>query len=141
MIRYALVCKAGHEFEGWFPGIEACDMQLEQGLVSCPDCGASKIKKALMAPSVAPKKSDSGQKARAVAALAEQRAKLAAVRAHVEQNFENVGERFTEEARRIHYGETERRDIYGEASLADAKELVEEGVEIAPLPGPAREDA
>lgn len=141
MIRYALVCKAGHEFEGWFPGIEACDTQLDKGLISCPECGSAKIKKALMAPSVASKKADADEAVRAGAALVARRAQLAAVRAHVEQNFENVGERFTEEARRIHYGETERRDIYGEATLQDAKELVEEGVEIAPLPGPARSDA
>lgn len=140
MIRYALVCKAGHEFEGWFPGIAACDTQLGKGLVACPDCGSTKVQKALMAPAVAPKKDLAGAKKRALAFAAHQ-AKLAAVREHVEQNFENVGERFPEEARRIHYGETEKRDIYGEASLQEAKELVDEGVEVAPLPGPQRTDA
>ncbi|MEQ9125981.1 MAG: DUF1178 family protein [Alphaproteobacteria bacterium] len=141
MIRYSLVCKAGHVFDGWFPGIEACDKQLKKGLVACPDCGSSKVKKALMAPAIAPKKSDSDAARKRVMAFAEHRAKLAALREHVEQNFENVGERFPEEARRIHYGEAERRDIYGEASLAEAKELVEEGVEVAALPGPIRTDA
>ena len=140
MIRYDLVCKAGHEFEGWFPGSDACDKQLKKGLVSCPECASTKVKKALMAPSVAPKKSGEALKAQA-AALAAQHAKLAAFRAHVEQNFENVGSAFPEEARKIHYGETEKRDIYGEATLDDARSLVEEGVEIAPLPGPARSDA
>jgi len=99
------------------------------------------VKKALMAPAIAPKKSDSDAARKRVMAFAEHRAKLAALREHVEQNFENVGERFPEEARRIHYGEAERRDIYGEASLAEAKELVEEGVEVAALPGPIRTDA
>jgi len=140
MIRYALVCKNGHEFEGWFPGIDACDKQLDKGLVACPDCGSVKVKKALMAPSVASKKGD-GAPNKAAMAFAAERAKLEALRRHVEQNFENVGERFPEEARRIHYGETEKRDIFGEASLAEAKELVEEGVEVAPLPGPVRNDA
>lgn len=140
MIRYALTCDAGHEFEGWFPGIDACDKQLKKGLVACPDCGSAKVKKALMAPSVAPKKDSAAQKSRAMAFAARQ-AKLAALREHVETNFEHVGERFPEEARRMHYGETDKRDIYGEASPAEAKELVEEGVEVAPLPTPARSDA
>lgn len=140
MIRYVLVCKAGHEFEGWFPGIDACDKQLDKGLVECPDCGSKKVQKALMAPAVASKK-DSGEAKKLSMAMAEQQAKLAALREHVETNFEHVGDQFPEEARRIHYGETERRDIYGEASLEEAKELVEEGVELAPVPGPTRSDA
>jgi hypothetical protein len=140
MIRYAMVCKAGHEFEGWFASIDACDKQLDKGLVDCPECGSKKVQKALMAPAVAPKKDADREKKRAVAFAAEQ-AKLAAIREHVEQNFEDVGERFPEEARRMHYGESERRDIYGEASPNEAKELVEEGVDVAPLPGPVRTDA
>lgn len=140
MIRYALVCKAGHEFEGWFPGIEACDKQLDRGLVACPDCGSASVQKALMAPQVAPKKGDAGLK-KQVVALAQRQAKLAALRAHVEANFEHVGERFPEEARRIHYGESEKRDIYGEASLDEARDLIDEGVEVAALPGPTRSDA
>lgn len=140
MIRYALVCKAGHEFEGWFPGIDACDKQLDKGLVECPDCGSKKVKKGLMAPAVASKK-DSGDAKKHAMAFAAHQAKLTALREHVEQNFDNVGERFPEEARRIHYGETESRDIYGEATVAEAKELIEEGVELAPLPGPVRTDA
>lgn len=141
MIRYALVCKAGHEFEGWFPGIEACDKQLDKGLVACPDCGSTKVEKALMAPNVAPKKSDDGGLKKHAMAFAEHQAKLQALRDHVEQNFEDVGERFPEEARRMHYGEADKRDIYGEASVDEAKELIEEGVEVAPLPGPTRTDA
>lgn len=144
MIRYDLVCESGHEFEGWFPGSDACDKQLGKGLVDCPECGSKKVRKALMAPSVTPKqnrRADGGAAKKQAMAFAAQQAKLAALREHVEQNFENVGERFPEEARRIHYGETEKRDIYGEASLEDAKELVDEGVEVAPLPGPTRTDA
>ncbi len=140
MIRYALACDAGHEFEAWFPGIEACDKQLKRELVACPDCGSVKVKKALMAPAVSTRKDKDAAK-KQVMAFAAHQAKLQAIREHVEQNFENVGDRFPEEARRIHYGETERRDIYGEATLAEAKDLVDEGVEVAPLPGPVRTDA
>lgn len=140
MIRYDLICEAEHPFEGWFPGSDACDDQLANGLLECPSCGSANVRKALMAPAVSSKKDDSGLKRHAMA-IAEQHAKLAALRDHVEQNFENVGERFSEEARRIHYGETEKRDIYGEATLSEAKELVDEGVEVAALPGPVRTDA
>jgi len=141
MIRYALACDNGHDFEGWFPGSEACDKQLKLGLVACPDCASTTVKKALMAPSVRTTKGKDDGKSKQAMALAAHKAKLQALRAHVEQNFEDVGDRFPEEARRIHYGETEKRDIYGKASLDEAKELVEEGVEVAPLPGPMRSDA
>jgi len=140
MIRYTLTCDKDHDFEGWFPGIEACDKQLSAGLVSCPDCNSTKVRKALMAPAVATKKQDSAMDKRQVA-MAAQQAVMAKLREHVENNFEHVGDQFPEEARRIHYGETEKRDIYGEASIEEARELVEEGVEIAPLPGPTRTDA
>ncbi len=93
-----------------------------------------------MAPAVATKKKDDGADKRQLV-MAAQQAMMAKLRQHVENNFENVGDRFPEEARRIHYGETEQRDIYGEASPDEARELVEEGVEIAPLPGPSRTDA
>ncbi len=93
-----------------------------------------------MAPAVATKKQDSAMDKRQVA-MAAQQAVMAKLREHVENNFEHVGDQFPEEARRIHYGETEKRDIYGEASVEEARELVEEGVEIAPLPGPTRTDA
>lgn len=95
-----------------------------------------------MAPAVSAKKGDRDDEFRKQAmAFATTQAKLAAMRAHVEENFENVGDQFSEEARRIHYGETEKRDIYGEATLPQVKELVDEGVEVAPLPGPTRSDA
>ena len=140
MIRYTLVCDKNHDFEGWFPGIEACDKQLAAGLVSCPDCNSKKVRKALMAPAIATKKKDDGADKRQLV-MAAQQAMMTKLRQHVENNFENVGDRFPEEARRIHYGETEQRDIYGEASPDEARELVEEGVKIAPLPGPSRTDA
>ncbi len=140
MIRYALSCAAGHEFDGWFPDSSGCDIQLERHLVTCPDCGSVKVRKALMAPAVRTGSRDASAKRQALA-LATHQAKLEALRAHVEQNFENVGDRFPEEARRIHYGETEARDIVGEASLDEAKSLIEEGVEVAPLPIRPRTDA
>ena len=141
MIRYSLQCGDGHEFEGWFASSDACDKQLKRGLVECPDCGSTKVEKALMAPSVSTsRKKAETEKKRAMAYAAHQ-AKLEALRNHVEQNFENVGDRFAEESRKIHYGETEKRDIYGEATLAEAKDLIDEGIEVAPLPGKARTDA
>ena len=142
MIRYDLTCESEHAFEGWFPGSNACDQQIAKGLLECPICGFRDVKKALMAPAVSAKKGDRDEKIRKQAvAFAATQARLAAMRAHVEETFEDVGDQFSEEARRIHYGETEKRDIYGEATLPQVKELVDEGVEVAPLPGPTRSDA
>lgn len=142
MIRYDLTCENEHVFEGWFPGSDACDKQIAKGLLECPICASRDVRKALMAPAVSAKKGDRDDQFRKQAmAFAATQAKLAAMRAHVEENFENVGDQFSEEARRIHYGETEKRDIYGEATLPQVKELVDEGVEVAPLPGPTRSDA
>ncbi|WP_132255264.1 DUF1178 family protein [Methylobacterium segetis] len=148
MIRYALVCEAGHTFESWFPSSDSFDDQSARGLVSCPLCGSAKIGKGLMAPSVA--RTDRGERAPAPATVAEApapvplpmiaeperklRALLRAVREHVTQTAEHVGPRFPEEARKIHYGEVEERPIYGEASPEEARALIEEGIDVAPLP-------
>lgn len=143
MIRYSLVCEAGHGFESWFPSSDSYDTQIERGLVTCPVCDTAKVGKALMVPNVA--RTDRGREPAApangeapVTMIAEperqMRAMLRALREHVMANAEHVGARFPEEARRIHYGEAEGRSIYGEATPAEARALVEEGIEVAAIP-------
>src|SRR5215471_8488429 len=158
MILYNLVCAKGHEFESWFAGSAAYDRQAKRGLVECPVCGSAKVEKALMTPRLArprestPAASETPEPAAAsepvvpaapeapapVAVISPQerelRTKLKELREHLVKNAENVGQRFPEEARKMHYGEKEHRSIYGTASPDDAKALHEEGIEFAPLP-------
>ncbi|MDX5331789.1 MAG: DUF1178 family protein [Pseudomonadota bacterium] len=132
MIRYALVCEHDHEFEGWFGASADFDDQQARGLLECPVCGTKAVRKQIMAPAVAGTKRttpDLPPKARAVMMEA-----LSKVRRHVEENFDYVGDAFAAEARAIHEGRSEDRGIYGEASPAEVKALVEDGVPIAPLP-------
>lgn len=139
MIRYALRCENEHEFEAWFKSGSAYDEQRERSVLSCPACGSHQVEKALMAPSIAKGKGEAvgvGQDP-----LRKMHVMMSAWRKHVEENCEYVGERFAEESRRIHYGEADKRDIYGETTIEEAKELIEEGVEIMPLPGPSKRDA
>ncbi len=131
MIRFVLSCSAGHEFEGWFKSNAAFDEQRAAGSLSCPICGVTSVDKAIMAPAVA---RSGGAERPPREAIARYLAMARAVRAYVEQNFENVGPRFAEEARRIHLGEAEARDIYGEAAPSEVAELLEEGIEVRPLP-------
>lgn len=138
MIKYDLHCDQDHTFEAWFRDSATCDEQLAGGEVLCPNCGSAEVQKALMAPSLA--KSGSRERKQAMA-MAQHLHMLREFRRHVEANCEDVGSAFVEEARRIHYGEVEHRNIYGEADLEEAKELVEEGIEVFPVPGPFREDA
>ncbi|GEO86355.1 MULTISPECIES: DUF1178 family protein [Alphaproteobacteria] len=135
MIRYSLSCEKGHDFEGWFSESADFDRQLAGGLLTCPVCGSLQVTKVLMAPSVSTARGKEAVHALAVSeaqkvAVATLKQAVASIRA----NSEDVGERFPEEARKIHYGETEARGIIGEASLAEVKALVDEGIEIAPLP-------
>jgi hypothetical protein len=143
MIKYALACEQGHEFESWFPSGDAYDAQAKRGFVSCPICNSTKVEKAVMAPRVARAVAAQPQPAPApepqpVAMLSEKereiRALLRAVREHVVQNAENVGKGFAEEARKMHYGEIDHRSIYGEATPVEARELLEEGIEVHPMP-------
>lgn len=140
MIKYALACEQAHEFESWFPSSDAFEEQRRRGFVTCPYCNSAKVEKQIMAPSVArtdmaPKKPAAAQP---VAAIAEHerelRAALRALREHVMKNAENVGKGFVEEARKMHYGEAEERSIYGEADPIEARALLEEGIEVMPLP-------
>jgi hypothetical protein len=144
MIRYSLVCEDGHGFESWFPSSDSYDAQVARGLVACPVCDTVKVSKSLMVPSVARKDRERAperppaQPAASVTLVAEPerqaRAMLRALREHVVANSEHVGARFPEEARKIHYGEAEGRAIYGEASPAEARALIEEGIDVAALP-------
>ena len=153
MIRYALACDNGHEFESWFPSSASYDQQAERGFVTCPVCSSAKVAKQLMAPSLGRKRGGGPETEPApaaetlpapaapqqpVAIMSEReqaiRAMLRSVREHVTKTADYVGPSFAEEARKMHYGETEHRSIYGEADAAEAKALIEEGIEFHPLP-------
>jgi hypothetical protein len=149
MIRYALICDKKHEFEIWFGSSADYDKQRKRKLVTCPACHSTTVEKAIMAPAIsrAGKRPASAPIARdaAPAAAAESvamispqeqefRAKLKELRDHLVKNADNVGNKFPEEARKMHYGEIEHRSIYGEASPEEAKELHEEGIEFQPIP-------
>lgn len=144
MIRYALVCDHNHTFESWFASSTAYEKQVKRGLVTCPACGSPKVEKAVMAPAVHQSR-DRGSQPDAVppdkaqvAIVSEQelelRRKLKELREHLIKNADYVGTQFPEEARRMHYGEIERRSIYGEATPEEAMALREEGIEFHPLP-------
>jgi hypothetical protein len=130
VIVYSLQCSGGHDFEGWFRDSGAFDEQNAQGKLVCPVCETHAICKAPMAPAL----NGASTRRSAPEEMRKMRKFMTGLRKYVEQNAEYVGPQFPEEARKIHYGETEERHIYGEATLKDVKELVEEGVEIAPLP-------
>ncbi|HZE54316.1 MAG TPA: DUF1178 family protein [Bradyrhizobium sp.] len=147
MIHYNLRCARGHAFESWFQSSSAYETQEKRKLVNCPVCGSAEVERAIMAPQIVSKK---GREV-AVAAPAteaatpastpllmaqerELRTKLKELRDHIVKSADNVGERFPVEARKMHYGDIEHRPIYGEASPDEARALIEEGVEVTPLP-------
>ncbi|PZA11199.1 DUF1178 domain-containing protein [Rhodopseudomonas palustris] len=157
MIRYSLRCDKGHLFESWFQSSSAYESQVRRKLVSCPRCDSVKIEKAIMAPQIVGKKGRGRAPEPAAAEPAatsvpaetasadaptpllmaqerELRAKLKELRDHIVKTADNVGERFPDQARAMHYGDIEHRPIYGEASPAEAKALIDEGIEVAPLP-------
>ncbi len=170
MICFTLICSDEHEFEGWFPDNARFEKQAANRLLSCPICGNSDIRKAIMAPAVhsgrrsssaaAAEPSGSDQADSATASVAavpsspqaasasppapaigpDQRKMMMAyammrqVQTYVEKNFDNVGRKFPEEARKIHHGEVDARGIYGEVTAEEAKELHEEGIEMRPMP-------
>lgn len=160
MIVFDLKCAQEHVFEAWFADSEACESQISGDEVECPMCGARKVEKAPMAPNI-PAGTGRGRgrstgsavakTANAAAAMApgaptpEQMGEaiktLRKMREVVEQNFDNVGESFPEEARKIHHGEVDKRNIYGDASKEEAKELREEGIEISQMPWVPRHDS
>lgn len=135
MIRYSLHCENAHEFEGWFSGSADFDNQLQRGLIGCPVCGSSSVEKMLMAPSVSTARKKDATRTLALDTAQKQAfAKIKATLATIRANTEDVGDRFAEEARKIHYGEVEERGIIGQASPQEAMALIEEGIEVAPLP-------
>ena len=135
MIRYELSCDNGHTFEGWFGSADDFDRQQRMALVACPNCGSAHVAKRLMAPSVSTaRKKERRQELVVQAGQKEMMSKLREIVSTIRANSEDVGERFPEEARKIHYGETEQRGLIGRASAEEVRELLEEGVEVAPLP-------
>ena len=150
MIRYNLRCEKGHAFESWFQSSSAYESQEKRKLVNCPSCGSSKVERAIMAPQIVSQKGRESAAPAPAAAPAdvsapaatpllmaqerELRAKLRELRDHIVKNADNVGERFPNEARKMHYGDIEHRPIYGEASPEEARSLIDEGVEVSPLP-------
>jgi hypothetical protein len=153
MIRYNLRCERGHAFESWFQSSAVYETQEKRKLVNCPSCGSAKVERAIMAPQIVSKKArdrvvepaptaastevtapTSTSTPLLMAQERELRAKLKELRDHIVKNADNVGERFPVEARKMHYGDIEHRPIYGEASPDEARSLIEEGVEVSPLP-------
>ncbi len=151
MIRYSLRCDRGHAFESWFQSSSAYEQQEKRKLVNCPTCGSDKVERAIMAPQIvskkgreiaapepapapAPEATTAASTPLMMAQERELRAKLKELRDHIVKNADNVGERFPNEARKMHYGDIEHRPIYGEASPDEARALIEEGVEVSPLP-------
>ena len=134
MIRFSLHCDNGHEFEAWFRSNADYEAQAARGLVACPSCGSAKIGKSLMAPAVATGRS---REKVALAASPEQKKAMAQLRklaAKMRENADYVGDKFADEARKIHFGETEARGIYGEATGEEVKGLLDDGVDFMPIP-------
>jgi hypothetical protein len=148
MIRYTLRCEQDHSFESWFQNSAAYESQVKRKLVTCPVCSSTKVEKAIMAPRIVGKKGRDKAPVEAAHAEApasestslmmaqerELRAKIKELRDHIVKSADNVGEKFPNEARAMHYGDKEHRPIYGEASPEEARSLIDEGVEVSPLP-------
>ncbi|WP_112818524.1 DUF1178 family protein [Ensifer sp.] len=135
MIRYTISCDQGHAFEGWFSSSDDFDRQVERKLVSCPTCNSTAVAKQLMAPSVATARKKEATRALVMdQAQKETIAKIRELVKTVRDNAEDVGTRFPEEARKIHYGEADERGLIGQATVEEAVALLEEGIAIAPLP-------
>lgn len=150
MIVFDLKCSNGHEFEGWFASTEEYDQQIKKKQVICPICNSYKITKGLMAPNIQSKKSDNSKsnikeknnlqndkKINQKEVLIE----LRKLQKYIENNSDDVGNRFAEEARKMYYGETDSRAIRGEATSEEAEELNDEGIPFTRIPSLPREDA
>jgi hypothetical protein len=130
VIVYNLRCKNGHEFEGWFRDSAAFDLQSEDGKLFCPTCNSRRVEKAIMAPALAGSRDREAKRSEA----RNMRQFMTGLRKYVQEHAEYVGSNFAEEARKIHYGESVDRHIYGETTAEEAKDLVDEGLDVAPLP-------
>jgi hypothetical protein len=135
LIRYSLSCENAHTFEGWFSASTDFDRQVGRGLLTCPVCNSASISKTLMAPSVSTARKKEEKQAVAMDAVRQEAmVKLKEAVAAIKASAEDVGEKFPEEARKIHYGEADARGIIGQASVGEVRDLLEEGIEVAPLP-------
>ena len=148
MIRFSLICEEGHEFDAWFSCGESYDEQTEAGVILCPACGSSEVRKAPMAPAVlrgrgkapaqrsapSPTPQESQAEQESGRETGRTYAFLKGLREHLKANADDVGKDFAEQARKMHYGESEERNIYGEATADEAESLHEEGIPALPLP-------
>ncbi len=158
MIHYQLCCQADHEFDGWFKDSGNFERQAERGLISCPVCASTKVRRALMAPGIRKKGRAPVIEAETSLPVAppapppvaqhaggimpdQVRAALLKLRAEVEKNCDYVGPNFAEEARRIHKGESKPRGIYGESTEAEAEALADDGIGVAQIPWLPRADS
>ena len=132
MIKYNLKCESNHNFDAWFSDSSNFEEQNKKNLIFCPKCNSTKIEKNIMAPNIGSKKQSYTN---ALKTEKNYEKIIKNVRKHVEKNFEYVGNKFADEARAIHYGEKEEREIYGETSVEEAVDLIEEGVNVSPIPG------
>ncbi len=134
MIKFSLSCTDSHSFEAWFDSSAGFDAQKQRGDIHCPVCGSASVDKSLMAPSVMTARKRESVRVAAHVAEADMQEMMRKLRKHLTENAEHVGDRFAEEARRIHYDEAEKRGIYGEATSEEVRSLLEEGIEFHPLP-------
>ena len=132
MIKYNLKCENNHNFDAWFSDSSNFEEQNKNNLIFCPKCNSTKIEKNIMAPNIGSKKQSYTN---ALKTEKNYEKIIKNVRKHVEKNFAYVGNKFADEARAIHYGEKEEREIYGETSVEEAVDLIEEGVNVSPIPG------
>lgn len=134
MIRFSLICERAHEFEAWFRNNDDFDKQAKRGFVECPHCGSSRVAKALMAPAV----STARKKEKTALAMSEAHKQFMAqwktAAEKLRENADYVGDKFADEARKIHFGETEPRGIYGEATTDEVRDLIDDGIDFMPIP-------
>ena len=134
MILYQIRCSEDHDFEAWFKDSKAYDRQAKRGQVECPVCGDTEVEKAPMAPKSVASKTENKRRARLRKRTKELMHAVHELQREVEENFDYVGEKFSEEARKIHYGEADDRPIYGEATIEDAEELASEDIKVFRVP-------
>jgi hypothetical protein len=139
VIHYELICEKSHKFDGWFSNAAAYDGQKSRGLVTCPICMSSMVEKALMAPSVSRAGSEKVSLSIGHPQHQELVRAMQALRNKVVSEADYVGDRFAEEARKIHFKEVDQRGIYGEATRDEIASLIEDGVDFLPLPNPPEE--
>jgi hypothetical protein len=134
VIHYSLVCESDHKFDAWFRNADAYDQESARGIVTCPICNSVKVSKGLMAPSVSRANSDKVALSIGHPQQAQLREALLALRNKVTAEADYVGDRFADEARKIHYKEVDPRGIYGEATREEVASLIEDGIDFMPLP-------